>query len=389
MEGEEVTVAVKSIMIEFADQTGLSLEKNPARRYLWTDAFAVCNFLSLYRQTGSDEYRRLAIELVDQVHDVLGKHRERDARCGWISGLSDEDGRKHPTAGGLRIGKILNERRPDDPYDERLEWNRDGQYFHYLTKWMHALCRVSAVTDDSRYCHWAAELAKVAHAGFTVASPTDARKRLFWKMSIDLTRPLVPSTGLHDPLDAYITYNEIDGCAARFSNESGTQSLSAEVSETAAMIEGQHWHTDDLLGLGGLLFDASRAIQLTVTGQMENAELAIALVRTANESLASCAANMPFNHPGEYRLAFRELGLAIGLRAVRKMQENAGRNPELFGNRLLQRLEEMRKYVPLVEVIEDFWCLPANQAERSWLDHLDISKVMLATSLLPDEFLAV
>ena len=33
----------------------------------------------------------------------------------------------HPplTKGGLRIGKEMNERRPGDPLDERLEWDRD------------------------------------------------------------------------------------------------------------------------------------------------------------------------------------------------------------------------------------------------------------------------
>ena len=44
------------------------------RRYLWTDAFAVCNFLELYRHT-SDE-KHLSLRLVDQVHSILGRHRE-------------------------------------------------------------------------------------------------------------------------------------------------------------------------------------------------------------------------------------------------------------------------------------------------------------------------
>jgi hypothetical protein len=45
--------------------------------------------------------------------------------------------------GGLRIGKPLKERGANEPIDESLEWDRDGQYFHYLTKWMHALCRAA------------------------------------------------------------------------------------------------------------------------------------------------------------------------------------------------------------------------------------------------------
>jgi hypothetical protein len=43
-------------------------------------------------------------------------------------------GAAHPTRGGLRIGKKLPERRPGEAFQERLEWERDGQYFHYLTK---------------------------------------------------------------------------------------------------------------------------------------------------------------------------------------------------------------------------------------------------------------
>jgi hypothetical protein len=43
---------VRELMTEFARLTGLSEEQRP-NRYLWTDAFAVCNFLELYRQTGT------------------------------------------------------------------------------------------------------------------------------------------------------------------------------------------------------------------------------------------------------------------------------------------------------------------------------------------------
>jgi len=37
----------EEIMLEFAYETGISSNLKP-RRYLWTDAFAVCNFLELY-----------------------------------------------------------------------------------------------------------------------------------------------------------------------------------------------------------------------------------------------------------------------------------------------------------------------------------------------------
>jgi hypothetical protein len=47
---------IHEIMNEFAALTGLTSEKTP-QRYLWTDAFAVCNFLELYRQTKAGRYR--------------------------------------------------------------------------------------------------------------------------------------------------------------------------------------------------------------------------------------------------------------------------------------------------------------------------------------------
>lgn len=178
MEPKAITDEVRAIMIEFADQTGLSNNNKPPRRYLWTDAFAVCNCLTLYRQTGDEKYRRVALDLIDQVHAVLGRHCEDDSRTGWISGLDEETGARHPTAGGLRIGKALKERKPHEPYDERSEWDRDGQYFHYLTNWMHALGRVGTVTADPTYIRWAMELAKAAHAAFSYMPVTGGAKRM-------------------------------------------------------------------------------------------------------------------------------------------------------------------------------------------------------------------
>jgi hypothetical protein len=101
---------VRAIMSEFADLTGFSSPGKTPRRYLWTDAFAVCNFLELFRQTGNEKYRLLASRLVDQVHNTLGRHREDDSRTGWISGLDEQEGKMNPTRGGLRIGKKLGHR---------------------------------------------------------------------------------------------------------------------------------------------------------------------------------------------------------------------------------------------------------------------------------------
>ena len=159
------------IMNEFADRTGLGSHAD-ARRYLWTDAFALLNLLDLYRETGEARYGELAFSLIEQVHAVLGRHRPDDPRTGWLSGLSEAEGALHPTLGGLRIGKPLPERGPDDPFDERLEWDREGQYFHYLIKWMDALARAAVLLGQPRYHRHAVELVEAVFPRFLQRSPS-------------------------------------------------------------------------------------------------------------------------------------------------------------------------------------------------------------------------
>jgi len=110
MSQQEPESIAKDLMPGFAARTGLGDGGEAPRRYLWTDAFALCNFLELYRRSGEDRYLRLALRLTKQVHEVLGRHRADDGRSGWISDPGEEEGRLHPTAGGLRIGKKLGER---------------------------------------------------------------------------------------------------------------------------------------------------------------------------------------------------------------------------------------------------------------------------------------
>src|SRR6516162_744120 len=152
------TATIARLMAAFARRTGLSPAAEYPQRYLWTDAFAVCNFLELSQRTGDQEYSRCATALIDQVHRVLGRFRRDAGRNGWISGLDEDGGRSHPTSGGLRIGKPLKERGADEVIDDQLEWDRDGQYFHYLTKWLHALCQAAFVMRSNEYARWAGDL---------------------------------------------------------------------------------------------------------------------------------------------------------------------------------------------------------------------------------------
>jgi hypothetical protein len=378
----------RRIMLEFADDTGLSTGSSSPTRYLWTDAHAICNLLSLHSNTGEARYLKLATDLIDQVHGVLGRHRQDDVRTGWISGLEYQAGREHPTSGGLRIGKKLPERAPMEVFDERLEWDRDGQYFHYLTKWMHALCRAASLTGDERYLHWGIELAKAAHAGFR-APGWDGNYRLYWKMSIDLTRPQVPSSGLHDALDAFITYNEIQAYRQRASLKSIDTNLDDEIQDAAGMITSQNFETNDPLGIGGLLFDCARVIQLTAEAQFAEPELGLVLADASANSLDNYLGDTSLSAPAEYRLAFRELGLCIGIAAIKLAFNIVEGRPDRFNKSLRKNLENLMPNLRLAEGIVEFWTRLENQRVPSWQEHLDINRVTLATCLLPIEFVRI
>jgi hypothetical protein len=378
------------IMGRFMDRTGVTSER-PARRYLWTDAFAVCNLLRLSAVIGEGRYAELALRLVDRVHHVLGQHRGDDGRSGWISGLDAGEGEAHPTRGGLRIGKRLPERGPAERIDERLEWDRDGQYFHYLTKWMHALDQVARTTEQVLFHVWACELAEAAHRGF-VYTPPASGPRMYWKASIDLSRPQVASMGHHDPLDGFITCVQLEATAARLRPSAPAPSLANAAADFAAMLAPQELATGDPLGLGGLLVDAYRVEQLMRQGAWSaGGDLLETLLAAALVGLQHYLAQPDLRSPAEHRLGFRELGLAIGLAAVDLMERSARRGPEHFSGTggARARLEQLSRFVPVRAEVESFWLAPEHQRTRPWRDHEDINDVMLATSLVPEGFLVL
>jgi hypothetical protein len=363
------------LMMGFAERTGLTAGR-PHQRYLWTDAFAVCNFLGLAHVTGEPRFTELALQLVNHVHHILGRHRVDDRRSGWISGLTDEQGEAHPTCGGLRIGKPLPERTPDEPVDVRLEWERDGQYFHYLTKWMHALDQVARATGQTMFNRWARELAHTAHRAFTYVPRHGTGKRMYWKLSVDLARPLVESMGQHDPLDGLVTYTQLEATVA-----GAGPPLDDAIADFAAMVDPRSLATQDPLGLGGLLGDAFRLVQLEQHGASGRG-LVEPLLAAALAGIRHYLEQPDLRMPASGRLAFRELGLAIGLAAI-EADAWRGANPGVRAG-----VDRLSRYLPLRAEIEAFWLQPEHRREAGWVEHASINEVMLATSLHPEGFLS-
>jgi hypothetical protein len=130
-----------------------------------------------------------------------------------------------------------------------------------------------------------------------------------------------------------------------------------------------------------LMIDAYRVQQLVQQGSSQDAKLLERLINASLSGLDRYARSGELQQPARLRLAFRELGLAIGLHAVERMHQTA--KDEV----LRKQLEVLMRYMPLREEIEVFWRNPANQRTSAWTDHHDINEVMLATTLMPEGFL--
>src|SRR5438067_995017 len=169
-------------------------------RYLWTDAFGIMLFVSLYRELGEQRWLDQAEALVGDVERVLGRPR------------------------GIRIGEA-----PD----------RDGQYFHYLAMWLFALACLGE--HEPAYREKGTRIAGDVHDPFVLPG-----RGVIWKMEEDLSAPY-PGYGLGamDAFDGYVSYRLLS-----------EDELASEIAEMRAIMEHQYesLHIDQDLGLGMMLW---------------------------------------------------------------------------------------------------------------------------------------
>ncbi|CDO70987.1 hypothetical protein BN946_scf184830.g19 [Trametes cinnabarina] len=321
-------------------------------RYLWTDAFGVLNFLTLGTLTSNTIYHALAARLIQTVHDTLGRTRDGTRR---LPGASDE----HPLAGGLRIGKEDEE---DDPGGDG-----DGQYHHYLTIWMFALNRMTRATGERRYNDLAIELAKAIHPRF-VRDRDSARPRMYWKMSIDLKRPLVLSEGNLDPIDGYVVFSLLQA-----THEGDKDVLAREIDEYRRILETKwrRYVSDDPLDLGMTLWTAHWF------GGKE--PWATELSRRAAICLrALCEEEKYFDAPTRYRLAFREFGTCLGARCL---------TATLTGGTGKAEAKEKAYWDAFIEKVLRSWAPSVDREPPLVREKLQpITMVMYAAALIPGAF---
>ncbi len=147
--------------------------------------------------------------------------------------------------------------------------------------------------------------------------------------------------------------------------------------------------TDDPLGIGGLLCDALQVASVAGHGGPVYSSLLETVFDAALNGLEKVAGSGLLNAPARYRLAFRELGLSIGLAAFERLSLKIRENPALTKKKdsLEPAIQAILGYLPVREQIEGFWLEDANRKTETWKDHQEINGVMLATSLAPDGFL--
>jgi hypothetical protein len=370
----------QKLIDDYLARTGIVNDQgHPEQRYLWTDAFAVQTCFALAHALDREVYHEFARTLIEKVHYNLGRHRPDDPREGWISGLPIEEGKMNPTAGGLRIGKRLRERQAGEPLIQSVEWERNGQYFHYLTRWFNALMQAFVETGQKEYAMWAAELIEV---GEKYVTKDNGRIRMYYKMSVDLSVPVMKSMGAHDPLEGLLCVLAVSVAVPE--KTAGLETLERDL---RMLCQGMNWSTADALGIGGLLLNTARSAELAMSGKEmpEN----IQPEQLFTESLASLQAfsKQVYNPlmPAEGRLAFRECGLTLGIRVLYGLRKRYGE--------LVMELDALKNFVPLADEIESFWIHPMNRKSPTWVDHLDINAVTLASSLAarvyPHAFCAV
>lgn len=226
-------------------------------RYLWTDAYGVILLVSLYDALDEQSYLDQAESVVAKVDQVLGRPR------------------------GIRIGEALD---------------RDGQYFHYLTMWLHALEVLGRYKPE--YRRKGIDLVRQIHEPFLVRG-----HGIIWKMQEDLSAPYPGfGYGALDAFGGYVAYSMLD-----------RELLVSEIADLRTLIDASAAHlaiTQDL-GLGMMLWMSHFFPEEEWAIQQRKRSLEV-LDRMWVASGYYCREPML----PQTKFAFTNFGVSIGLQAI-------------------------------------------------------------------------
>ncbi|KAI5293548.1 hypothetical protein KEM52_005434 [Ascosphaera acerosa] len=320
-------------------------------RYLWTDAWGVINFLTLWRETGDDDFLTLGSRLITAVHETLGRERDGGAR---LPGATDEK----PLAGGLRIGKF-DESGPDC----------DGQYLHYTVLWIFALNRFALATAQEEYNNLAIQLAEAVTPPF-FKDLNNPLQGLHWKMSTDLRVPLVENEGRLDTMSMLLVLALVDSQFYQFANsapyyDSIGGPLRDYLSKFLRLSRSRYKRSTrfDSLDAGMSLWIANWL------GPHE--EWAQDLLQHTTKAANTYWNGRRLGSSPHLRMAYREMGLVFGIQSIDPNQlRRPARQDELESKGLW---------------ILQFWA--QHLEARTVQEHWGISLVMMATAHIPGAWL--
>jgi len=165
---------------------------------------------------------------------------------------------------------------------------------------MFALNRLSLASSDKKYNDQAIELAKAIHPAF-VYDRDKPRPRMVWKMSVDLSRPLVRSEGNLDPVDGFVVFRLLQQTDGERS-----EALKEEIEDYEKIVRAK-WRgygSQDPLDLGMTLWTAH---------WFAGEEWADGLLERARRDLGELWDGGYFKTWMGRRLAFREFGTCLGM----------------------------------------------------------------------------
>lgn len=310
------------------------------RRYLWTDAFGILNFCSLAmatREVGIEQASHLqaAKKLIDAVYICLG-----NPKSSQYSMLED------PGGGfiGLRIGKNLSRIGNTD-----IGMTYDGMYWHYIDKFIFAVCRYVHLSQDGDALKKVVHLIKGLHPYFCVAD-----RGYLWKINTDCSR--IPG------LDPYPNHDAVTAlCVYRIANKLSHGQLDSECRDLESIvvkyfdlpIEQILASARDELGLGLHLF----------SNQFFEGPKAQHTIEATQEIVKPVVERWLSSSSDESELNFRFYGTLLG------MQLTGDASLTLEARQIVSRMVDAEMNIDAT-------------ASR----HFAINKVMLASALIPLAF---
>ena len=233
-----------------------------------------------------------------------------------------------------------------------------------------ALNRFSIISGEIEYNDMAISMAESILAKFMTGTSA-TRPRIFWKMSMDLSRPLVASEGNLDPIDGYLTYKLLRSTHGVDSSIIGKETVLLKKIVDSKVDD---YDSSDALDIGMTLW--------TAHWFNPEEEWARRLTRRALACLKVLIQNKRFDGSTARRLAFREFGTALGVNSVvmgKTVEEGLYREDELVDAEVRKLPDQICAAWEQASLVPT----PTQEMQGRMAELMPITAVVYASTLIP------